>query len=152
SAPDGLATVRPRSPAPQTRGARPKRRTWHPKTRIASERTRARAIPTRLEVVAGREAIHAIQKLGLRHRSVIDPDAPVVEPQPIGEVLDRSTRIVDVARPERHETVELELAARVFNPGAVRKERPVDVRHEEHLVGLLLEGGHGDAELRVPSH
>src|SRR5438093_9798430 len=148
-APDTFEAGRPRSVAAQTRGARPDTRTWLPKTRTASERVRVRPIRTSLEVVACGEAVHALQKLRLGHPGVIESDALIVQAQPVGEILDRPARIVDVTDPERQEPVELELPAGVFDPGAVGKERPVHARRDEHTIKLRLERRHGDSELHV---
>src|SRR5258705_3856011 len=126
----------PRTGAAQTDGAKLWKRAWLPTARIAAERSRVRGIRTFLEVVARREAIHPSQELRLRHRRVVDADAAEVEPESIGQILHGAAGVVDVARPEREETVELEFGAAVLDPGAVREKRLVHVGHHHHPVCL----------------
>src|SRR5882762_1482705 len=119
----GRVAERPRAgDAEQREGARTWIRTWLPRARTAAELTKVRGIRTFLEVVACREAVHPTQEFRLGNGGIVDPDASVDEPQPVGQVPHRSARIVDVARPERQEAIEFEFPSAVLDPRPVRQQ------------------------------
>src|SRR5882672_3326396 len=105
----------PEAGAAKAEEARPKERAWLPRMEtIRVRRATLRLVVTgigRLEAVAGREPVHAIQEFRLRDVREIEVEIPISEPEPVRDVRDRADRIADVAEAEREQPVEL-----VFDP------------------------------------
>src|SRR5262245_31356073 len=108
----------PRSAEARAAGAGPARRakptpamTRVPRARPHERRTGGLV----LEAVSGREAVHAIEELGLGHVGEVEPEAPVADAKPVGHVLDGPDRVADVPDPKRDQPVEFVLRARVPN-------------------------------------